>query len=452
MKRFKATFYEGLVFIVPAALTCWIFYKLFRIFYTFIATGADFIPPAFYRENPWVKTSLEALIVALMLAFILIAGMAAESFVGRFLRGRFDRLFRLIPFVNFFYDICKQIFDILFMKTEKLLSRPVLVPFPHAGKRAVGFMTGRAEPELQLKEEYAKVYIPTVPFPTTGFLMVFPKSEVIEGRLSVEQALRLVLSGGILDEGQTGEGGDLTAKKSAEDSGSGRPRKGFFDWLKGRFFAGMLLFFPPVIAVSITIEIFRYIYALMKFSIALIPPRFGHLAYIDEITPVVSFFVLILGTWFVGLLVKTWTGKMLRGHMYSLISYIPLVGAVFHAFRQLMNAAFSDSPKTFSRVVMVDFPSPGSKAIGFITGDASQALTGAGPGQEALAGEHCKVFIPGTPNISSGFLVVVSRKDIILTDLSVEEGLLRVVSGGLLKQATGIGKKKSTDKSIEGAE
>jgi uncharacterized membrane protein len=328
------------------------------------------------------------------------------------------------------------------MKTEKLLSRPVLVPFPHAGKRAVGFMTGWSEPELQIGEEYAKVYIPTVPFPTTGFLMVFPKSQVIEGRLSVEQALRLVLSGGILDENETGS----MEKNSTAGDEAACPCKGFFGWIKSHFFAGMIMFFPPVIAVYITIEIFRYIYTLMKFSILLIPPRFGHLAYIDQITPVVSFFFLILGTWFVGLLIKTWRGKIFRGHVYSLISYIPFVGAVFHAFHQLMNVAFSDSPKTFSRVVLVDFPSPGSKAIGFITGDASRILTGGGdPEKEALAGEHVKVFIPGTPNISSGFLVVVPRKDIILTDISVQEGLLRVVSGGLLKQAAGIGKKKSED-------
>jgi uncharacterized membrane protein len=200
----------------------------------------------------------------------------------------------------------------------------------------------------------------------------------------------------------------------------------------------MLLFFPPAIAVYITIEICRYIYTLMKFSILLIPPRFGHLPYIDKITPVVTFFVLIFGTWFIGLIVKTYLGKMLRGHVYSLISYIPFVGALFHAFRQLMNAAFSDSPKTFSKVVMLDFPSPGSRAIGFITGAASARLADPAFGPE----QQYKVFIPGTPNVASGFLLVVPKKDIVLTDLAIEEGLLRVVSGGLLKQATGIGGKK----------
>jgi uncharacterized membrane protein len=258
--------------------------------------------------------------------------------------------------------------------------------------------------------------------------MVFPRSQITEGSLSVEQALRLILSGGILDE-------DDTEKPK-------KPKKIKIDkhplvWLKKHFVAGMLLLFPPAIAVYITVEVCRYIYTLMKFSIRLIPPRFGHLPYIDEITPVVTFFVLFFGTWFIGLLVKTYLGKMLRGHVYSLISYIPFAGALFHAFRQLMNAAFSDSPKTFSKVVLVDFPSKESKAIGFITGEASEKL--ASPGSSG----ELKVFIPGTPNAASGFLVIVPRQEVILTDLAVEEGLLRVVSGGLLKQASGIGKKKS---------
>jgi uncharacterized membrane protein len=444
MKKIKAAFYEGLVFCVPAVLTCWVFYKIFGILYRFIAAGAAFIPPAFYREYPWVKGALETGIVILMLLTIFIAGTIAETRPGRFLRKTFDSLFRLIPLVNFFYDVGKQIFDILFMKSEKLLSHPVLVPFPHEERLAIGFMTGTAEPELGQTEECFKVYIPTVPFPTTGFLMVFPKSKVVEGALSVEEALRLILSGGILDSTADEKKKTIVPKIAAEFAGSGSGADGtphLFSWFKTRFITGMLLFFPPAIAVYIAIEICAYIYTRMKFSLFLIPPRFGHLRYIDEIAPVVTFFVIIFGTCLLGFIVKTYIGKMFRGHLYSLISAVPFAGALFHAFRQLMNVAFSDSPKTFSRVVMVDFPSHNSKAIGFITGEASKKLTSHSPRADE---EQYKVFIPGTPNVASGFLVIVPRKDLVLTDLSVQEGLLRVVSGGLIKQASGIGEAKKS--------
>jgi uncharacterized membrane protein len=445
MKKIKAAFYEGLVFCVPAILTCWVFYRIFKILYRFIAAGIAFIPSSFYQEYPWIKNAFEAGIVIFMFLTILIAGMIAETFPGRFLRKRFDSLFRIIPFVNFIYDVCKQIFDILFMNSEKLLSHPVLVPFPHEGKLAVGFMTGPAEKELGQIGEYVKVYIPTVPFPTTGFLMIFPKDKVKEGSLTVEEALRLILSGGILeetDEKKKHRIPKIAAEFAGSEGAAGTLR--LFAWFKTRFITGMMLFFPPVIAVYITLEICRYIYTLMKFSIALIPARFGHLPYIDTITPVVSFLVLIFGTCLLGFIIKTYIGKMLRGHVYSLISAVPFAGALFHAFRQLMNVALSDSPKTFSRVVLVDFPSRSSKALGFITGDASEKLVS----RSSLSAEkHYKVFIPGTPNAASGFLVVVPEKAITLTSLSIQEGLLRVVSGGLLKQASGIGeeKKKQTD-------
>jgi uncharacterized membrane protein len=211
-----------------------------------------------------------------------------------------------------------------------------------------------------------------------------------------------------------------------------------FSWLKTHFISGMLLLFPAVIALSVTFQIFRYIYRMMRFSIALIPPRFGHIPYIDAIAPVAAFFIFILLIYVLGAFVKTYIGKMLRGHVHSIISSIPFAGALFHAFRQLMDVAFSKSPRTFSHVVLVDFPSPGSKAIGFITGEASEKVL-KHTGIPDFHKEHYKVFIPATPNPASGFLLILPKADVIMTNLSVEEGLLRVVSGGILKQTIGIG-------------
>jgi uncharacterized membrane protein len=202
MKHIKSTFYEGLVFCVPAVLTGWVFYKIFKTLYEFIAAGVAYIPPSFYREYPWLKNALEAGIVLVMLLGIVLAGVFAETFIGRFLRKKFDALFRSIPLVRFIYDIFKQILDVLFMNSDNLLSHPVLVPFPRPGKLAIGFMTGPAEPVLaeEKSKEYVKVFVPTVPIPTTGFLMIFPKDKIVEGALTTEEALRLILSGGILEE------------------------------------------------------------------------------------------------------------------------------------------------------------------------------------------------------------------------------------------------------------
>ena len=200
MTRFKATFLEGLVFFIPAAFTGWVFYSIIMFLYNLVLTGTRFLPS--YKTYPAVRVLVEGGAVIVSLLFIVLAGIIAETFIGKYVRGKIDSLLRAIPFVNALYDMLQQIFNILFLKSDQFLSNPVLVPFPHPGKTAVGFLTGRAEPDLAADKnrEYVKVFLPTVPFPTTGFMMIFPRDEVVENVLTTEQALRLVLSGGLLNE------------------------------------------------------------------------------------------------------------------------------------------------------------------------------------------------------------------------------------------------------------
>ena len=97
-----------------------------------------------------------------------------------------------------------------------------------------------------------------------------------------------------------------------------------------------------------------------------------------------------------------------------------------------MVRAFSSAPQSFSRVVLIEFPYKGSKSIGFITGSASERIMTRGA--DGSLRESYKVFVPGTPNLASGFLLIIPKEDVILTDLSVEQGFFSVVSGGILKQ------------------
>jgi uncharacterized membrane protein len=216
MKRFKAAFLEGLVFFIPAVLTGWVVYKILRVVHRFLSVGVQLLPVD-YDKHALLRFAVEASIVLGTLLFIVLAGLVAETMAGRFIRRKMDSLVRAIPLVNSVYDVMKQIFGILFLKTDKLLSRPVIVPFPHPGKQAIGFITGMAEPALREHRdgEYYKVFLPTVPIPTTGFFMIYPRDQITECDLTTEEALRLVLSGGILNENGTiseppadvGEGG-----------------------------------------------------------------------------------------------------------------------------------------------------------------------------------------------------------------------------------------------------
>mgnify|MGYP001432803515 CR=1 FL=1 len=206
MKKFKATFFEGLVFFVPAVLTSWVCFRIFHLVYRYLSSMLRFLPGE-YRRIPLLRIAVESGIVLGALLCIVLAGIFAETMMGRYVRRKMGKLVRSIPLVNSLYDVLHQVTDILFMKSDELLSRPVIVPFPHPGKQAIGFVTGTAEPSLRehRDREYLKIFIPTVPIPTTGFFMVYPKELVMECGLRTEEALRLVLSGGILNEnGRTG--------------------------------------------------------------------------------------------------------------------------------------------------------------------------------------------------------------------------------------------------------
>jgi uncharacterized membrane protein len=426
MKSFKVTFLKGLVFFIPAVFTGWVLYRILRIFYGIVSMGTQFLPLA-YKEYALTRFIVEAAIVIGTLFFIVISGIMAETFLGRFVRKMVDHFLGAIPFVNSLYDVLKQIFNILFLKSDQLLARPVLVPFPHPGKFAVGFITGQAEPKLKEMSsgEFVKVFLPTVPFPTTGFFLIFPREQVVESALSTEEALRLVLSGGLLEEKDL----PVEGRKKPEDEGV--QNNGFLRHLRTHFFNGLLFLFPAFITLNVAFRVFRFFYSLMSFGAAVIPEKYGHLPYLDHLITVATIIFNIFFVWFIGLMVTTYIGKFIRGHLHNLITGIPFAGSIFRALRQMMDFAFSDTPPAFSRVVLINFPHKECKSIGFITGTASQELTARGfkEGEEIY-----KVFVPGTPNPTSGFLLLVPKNDVIMTNLTVEEGLFSVVSGGMLKQ------------------
>ncbi len=205
-----------------------------------------------------------------------------------------------------------------------------------------------------------------------------------------------------------------------------------FRRLKLHFFNGLLLLAPAFLTMAIVYRIFLFVYSLMDFGVALIPGKYRAVPHIDEITTAGTILLTVLFIWILGLLVKTYLGRMTRRHLRRFIHAIPFAGAMYRAFRQMMDAAFGPAPLSYSRVVLVEFPFKGSRSVGFITGEASERIMV--PDADGSLKESYKVFIPGTPNPASGFLLIVPKEDVIMTDLSVEQGFLSVVSGGLLRQ------------------
>jgi uncharacterized membrane protein len=144
-------------------------------------------------------------------------------------------------------------------------------------------------------------------------------------------------------------------------------------------------------------------------------------------TPGLGFLSMLLIILLVGLLTKNLIGHLLFTWFERLIGSIPFVRVVYGAIKDLIGAvAFGGRSKTFREVVMVEYPRPGLFCVGFVTNEMTYLAS------ETEHREFINVYIPNPPNPTSGFLVLVPIKDVVTLDLSIEEGLKLVLSGGIV--------------------
>ncbi len=131
---------------------------------------------------------------------ILVAGVMASNVVGRRLVHAFDRLMLRIPFARTIYAATKQLSDTLLQSDRLALKTAVLIEWPSKGLYTVGFVTGETRGEIRdaVKERVVNVFVMTTPNPTTGFLCLVPESQVVPLDMAIEDALKLVVSGGLV--------------------------------------------------------------------------------------------------------------------------------------------------------------------------------------------------------------------------------------------------------------
>ena len=187
----RTTFLRGIAVIVPLGLTYWFFQALLN------AVDGIFSP---LLAN-WLGRQIPGLGFLTMLVLILSVGLLTRNLVGRLLFAWFENLLRSIPFVRSVYSGIKDLVSAFNIggnsKTFRLV---VMIEYPRKGVFCIGFVTNEsafAGPDPPAAEFY-NVYIPNPPNPTSGFLALVPKAEAIPLALSVEEGLKLVLSGGIV--------------------------------------------------------------------------------------------------------------------------------------------------------------------------------------------------------------------------------------------------------------
>ena len=187
----RTTFLRGIAVIVPLGLTYWFFQALLN------AVDGIFSP----FLTSWVGLQIPGLGFLTMLALILVVGLLTRNLVGRLLFAWFENLLRSIPFVRSVYSGIKDLVNAFNIggnsKTFRLV---VMLEYPRKGLFCIGFVTNESAfaGPVPPATEFYHVYIPNPPNPTSGVLALVPKSEAIPLALSVEEGLKLVLSGGIV--------------------------------------------------------------------------------------------------------------------------------------------------------------------------------------------------------------------------------------------------------------
>lgn len=187
---------SGLLVTLPLAVTLWIL----EIIVSFLDSSLQLLPPG-WRPEAYVGFKVPGVGVLLTLCMVLLIGAFASNYLGAKLFTWWDNFLGRIPIVRSIYSAVKQVSDTLFSSKGNSFREAVLVEYPRKGLWTVAFVTGRPTGELAnhlSPEKYLSIYVPTTPNPTSGFYIILPHTDVIPLKISVDEAIKVIVSMGVL--------------------------------------------------------------------------------------------------------------------------------------------------------------------------------------------------------------------------------------------------------------
>jgi uncharacterized membrane protein len=200
VKRYLLT---GLLVWLPLAITIWVLSWLLGaldgVFASVMSATRAVLPASTHAVIDMLRR-VPGLGVLVMLALLVLTGVFARNVFGRWWLRQADRLLHKIPIVKSIYSSVKQVSDTLFSSNGNAFREAVLVQYPRPGSWTIAFVTGKPSGEVasRLPGEYVSVYVPTTPNPTSGFFLIMPRTELHALRMSVDEALKYVISMGVV--------------------------------------------------------------------------------------------------------------------------------------------------------------------------------------------------------------------------------------------------------------
>ncbi len=191
----KRYFITGLLIWVPLVITGWVL----SLIISTLDQSLRLLPEAVHPQNLF-GFAIPGAGAVLTLAMILLTGLLAANFIGQKLVGWWDKLLARIPVVNSVYKAVKQVSDTLFAPNGNAFRKALLVQYPRQGSWTIAFLTGAPGGDLvnHLAGEYVSVYVPTTPNPTSGFFLMMPAADVVELDMTVDEALKYIISMGVV--------------------------------------------------------------------------------------------------------------------------------------------------------------------------------------------------------------------------------------------------------------
>ena len=192
--RLRAYFFAGILVTAPAAIT---FYTAWLLI-TWIDRWVASLMPGRYSD--FLPVSVPGLGLIVLIVFLILVGMLTAGFLGRLLIRTGENILARMPVVRSIYGAVKQIFETVLAQQSNAFRQVVLVEYPRRGIWAIGFVSGGTRGEVQnlTKEECVNVFLPTTPNPTSGFLLFVPRGDLIVLNMTVEEGIKMVVSGGIV--------------------------------------------------------------------------------------------------------------------------------------------------------------------------------------------------------------------------------------------------------------
>jgi uncharacterized membrane protein len=434
--RLRTYFLTGILVTAPVSITIWIAWNLID----FIDSRVTPLIPPDWNPETYLPFSIPGLGVVAMVVALTLIGFVTAGLVGRVIMRRGEALLARVPVVRSVYSGTKQIFETVLAQQSTAFRQVCLIEYPKRGTWAVGFVTGQTVGEVQRMtgDMVINVFIPATPNPTTGFLLFVPERDISILDMTVEEGIKLVISGGIVEPGKDMPRADpdpagipadrqaepaVSAQPDEETEDGKRPRKSMAARLRNYFLAGILITAP----VSITFWlVWKFVTFVDDRVVPFIPARWNPETYLPFDVPGLGLLVSVIGLMLIGFLTAGLTGRMLMRTGERLLAQVPVIRSIYSALKQIFETVLAKKSNAFRQVVLIEYPRKDVWAIGFLTGATQGHI------QRLTPDRVVNVFLPTTPNPTSGFLLFEPGSKAQLLKMTVEEGLKLVVSGGIV--------------------